>query len=139
MQPIEVAIIGVGGTLLGAIAGAAITYYFALRIAKTNTRIIAGIKLRAAFAPEIAIYKLNINRGDKWHINMMDNMFKEALTKHAAAIEEYRPFVPRESQRAYQQVWENYYSDFLEYYDTGEGEQSVFKKRIDAIFKFTEG
>jgi hypothetical protein len=132
--PESTGFIGIIGVLLGALFG----YFLSLRAAKLQWRRVAGAKLRAAFAPEIAKYYLNMERGDKWHINMMNDMFKEALPQHAAAIEEYRPFVPRKSQEAYQQAWDNYYRNFLDYYDTGEGEQAVFKQRIGAIFKFSK-
>jgi len=124
------AIISIIGTLLGVVIG----YFFSLRAVKLQWHRIAGAKLRAAFAPEIAKYDLNINRGDKWNINMMENLFKEALPGHAAAIEEYRYFIPSKSRVAYQQAWENYKNDFLEYYEN----QSIFKQRIDAIFKFAK-
>ncbi len=134
-------IFGIAGTYLG--------YHLSLSVAETqakhaetlaaiNARRIAGAKLRAAFAPAISKYALNINRGDKWTILMMQDMLTKALPRHAAAIEEYRCFIPHKSQAAYQQAWENYKSDFLEYYDTDAGQQTLFKERINAIFIFTE-
>jgi hypothetical protein len=130
------AFIGIFGTLLGVI----IAYFLSLRAAKLQCRRIAGAKLRAAFAPEIAKYYLNMKKGDKWYINMMTKMFEEALPRHAAAIEEYRCFISSKSNTAYQQAWENYHNNFLDYWDEGEGggEQILFRERIDAVFKFTE-
>ena len=139
MQPCEVAFIGVGGTLLGAILGAAITYYFAIRIATRNNRIAAGAKLRAAFSPFIAEYNFKARKGDFY---LQEEIFKNALVSQGAAIEEYRWFVPPERQRAYQKAWEDYYWNYGSVYFTdymvGKDKEKLFKQRIDAILKFTE-
>ncbi len=131
--------------LLGAITGATITYYCSLRKADIEARRVAGAKLRAAFAPEIAKYNLfSDNELSSFEGKMKANeMFKDALPKHAAAIEEYRCFICPEARMVYQQMWENYFRppwakciNFDDYLDNGGRE--LFKKRIDAIFKFTE-
>ena len=135
-------VLSIGGTLLGAIVG----YFLSSKIAKTqaihaetlaakNAQRIAGAKLQAAFAPEIG------------HVELMkdtfavDSALKAALHKHATAIEEYRWFVPPESQEAYQEAWEKYREPlegddiFSEYVRDG-GE--LFIERVWAILKFTE-
>ena len=101
------AFIAIVSTSVGAIVGAIITYFCSLKIAERNHRKIAGAKLRAAFAPEIAEYKVRVKKSD---FNLKGGDFlNNALVKHSAAIEEYRWFVPIESQRAYQKAWDDYY------------------------------
>lgn len=93
---------------------------------------VAGAKLRAAFAPEIAAYLFyGMSVGD----------FKEALFRHAPAFEEYRIYVPPKSQRRYQKAWECYYEPFngnvtqeLIY----KGKPELYRERIEAILKFAE-
>ncbi len=126
------AFMGILGTLLGVIIG----YLLSARVAKLQWRRISGGKMRAAFAPEIAKYYLLMKK-DNRQVQGMINIFEKALPRHAAAIEEYRAFVPCKSQGAYQEAWENYHQNFLDYWDEGKGEQTPFKHRIDEIFKFT--
>lgn len=127
------AFIGIFVTLVAVI----IAYFLSLRAAKLQWRRVAGAKLRAAFAPEIAKYGLFMKK-DNRQPNGMTEIFEEALPRHAAAIEEYRCFVPCKSKTAYQQAWENYYDNFFDYWDEGTGEQTPFKERINGIFKFTK-
>ena len=97
---------------------------------------VACAKLRAAFAPIIAKYKIRAKKEDL----SLSTMFEEAFFEHAAAIEEYRCFVTRKNQTAYQKAWENYYSPpvyFMDYV-MGDNRYEVFQQRINAIFKFTE-
>ena len=58
MNEVENSFTTIAAALLGAITAASITYYLSLRKADIETRMIAGAKLRAAFAPEIAKYNL---------------------------------------------------------------------------------
>lgn len=129
------AIIGVIGTLLGVI----IAYLLSQRAAKIQCRRIAGAKLRAAFAPEIAQYDLLY--GKQFDGPPIKEMLENALPKHAASIEEYRCFVPTKYQREYQNAWDDYYKEegniFLVRYAVRDNRRELFKQKIDAIFKFT--
>jgi len=93
--------------------------------------------LRAAFAPEIAKYNLMSDQELSSHEGGMRarEMFKEALPKHAAAIEEYRCFIRPEARMVYQQMWENYFRppwakciNFDDY--VWNGGRDLFKKRM---------
>ncbi len=129
------ALIGVIGTLLGVI----IAYSLSLRTAKIQHRRIAGAKLRAAFAPIIAKYNVLMKKREDFALS---TMFEETFWEHAAAIEEYRCFIPRKSQKDYQEAWENYYWNYGGIYFTdyvvGDNRHEIFQQRINAIFKFTE-
>lgn len=145
---------GVIGSIIGTLLGLFFGYYFskkitatqaqyAERLAAINARRAAGEKLRAAFAPEIGKYFLFFREGETKRSGAIADLLKNALPKHAAAIEEYRPFVPLKSQRAYQEAWENYHTplpnidpimDFWAY----ENAPDFFEERIEAILKFTE-
>ncbi len=128
------------GASVGAILGAIITYFCSLKLSERNHRKIAGAKLRAAFAPEIAEYKTRVKKSDFDLTH--DDFLKKALVKHSAAIEEYRWYVPLGSQRAYQQAWENYYFQYGGIYFTdylvGPNREKIFHQRIEAILRFTE-
>lgn len=130
----DAACIGIIGTLLGVI----IAYFLSLRAAKAQCRRIAGARLRAVFAPEIAQYNL-LPEGQIY------DMLMAALPKHAAAIEEFRCFVPRKHQEDYQDAWNNYHRPpdargmiYLTFYAVGTDRRELFKQNIDAILKFTE-
>jgi hypothetical protein len=147
---IAAGILGIIGTLLGIF----IAYRLSLRLARTqakhaenlatiNAQRIAGEKLRAAFAPEIAQYNLLFRNAERKPSGAVADLLKDALPKHATAIEEYQPFVPPKSQRAYQEAWENYHTPFEEIeinmaFWAYEDDPEFFKERIEAILKFTK-
>jgi len=87
--------------IIGATVGSFLAYRFSLRAAEIQMRRIARIKLRATFAPIIAEYNSWNEKGDLGK----DKFIQNALIAPAVAIEEYRWFVPRNSQVAYQQAW----------------------------------
>ena len=133
-------------TLAGVALGGLIGYLSASRIARLNSGIAAGAKLRSAFAPEIA--QMRLTRTYK-NFNNVKTLLEGAFPRHAAAIEEYSFFVPRKDRAAYQKAWEDYcYKaggvDFLEYaMGEGEGEKpqelfELFQKRVKAILRFTQ-
>ena len=138
------------GTLLGLVFGyhfskkiAATQAQYAERLAAINARRAAGEKLRGAFAPEIGKYYLLFRNEEFKSSGAAADLLKSALPKHAAAIEEFRPFVPIKNQRAYQEAWENYHTpvpntdpmmDFWAY----EYAPEIFEENIEAILKFTE-
>ena len=121
-------ILGVGATLLGVI----ISYWLSLKLTKKQARMVAGAKLRAAFAQDLADYFLKTGKP-----NALD--LQGAIFRHAPAVEEYRVFVPPESQGRYQKAWEHYHEpfgtlDLAIYTDNRE----IYIERIKAILKFTE-
>jgi len=121
-------ILGVGATLLGII----ISYWLSVRLIKKQVRMVAGAKLRAAFAPQMAEYTLMEREigGSLWH----------SFLDHSAAVEEYRIFIPKNRQGEYKKAWECYYKPLTERAGlTGPYEDSkICMERIEGILKFTE-
>lgn len=67
----------------------------------------AAAKLRAAFAPTLAMIYLARHHGT--HDRPDDDKFiKDNLLFHASAVEEFRPFIPSGKIGEYQQAWEEY-------------------------------
>lgn len=108
-------IIGISGTVIGGFLGYFIRLFIEHRLAidriKENIKITgfnhAAAKLRAAFAPALAMIYLARHHGT--HDRPDDDRFiKDNLLLHAAAVEEFRPFVPRNIRDEYQQAWEEY-------------------------------
>jgi hypothetical protein len=123
---------------LGALTG----YLSASRIARLNSRLSAGAKLRCAFAPELA--SMRLARTDEFGV--IDRLLNDAFPRHAAAIEEYRFFLRPKDQAAYQQAWEQYYTNggttggsvsWTDYY-MGDKPKELFEQRVQAILRFTE-
>lgn len=130
---IEGILIGMGITLLGVIVGGYVGYQFSRKVTEEQIRKMAGAKLRAAFAPDLAYFFLlgrDLTDGD---------MGDALITRQAPAVEEYRVFVPPESQGRYQKAWEHYYEPFrtqnLAIY---KNKKEIYRERIEAILKFTE-
>lgn len=108
-----VAIIGAAATVIAGFGGAALGAWFA---SKTGMKLVgetsknnAISKLRASFAPALAKIDIAKFHGD----TDLREFFDENIPTHAAAIEEFRPFVSDDT--AYQAAWDNYkktiYSD----------------------------
>jgi hypothetical protein len=97
--------------------------------------------LRAAFAPAIASVRL-AHGADK-SINA-EEVLREAYSRHAAAIEEYRFFVSPKDRAAYENAWRAYYEvgrcvRFFDYCSKGSGGSfEKFEERLGAIFAFTK-
>jgi MFS family permease len=130
------AIISLIGTIVGAILGGTITYFWSWRLAKKVTKSAIGGKLRAVFASILAEYNFRAEKGDFYLIQ--DNFIKNAITSPGAVIEEYRWFVPSTSQGAYQQAWEDYQSGDVGNAYIFPGGKKLFKQRIEAILEFTK-
>jgi hypothetical protein len=101
----ELALIGGGFTLAGALIAALVAYWFAVKAEELKERRAACASLRAAFAPSLATIYLGRHHGDHDR-PQVGNILKESLLTHASNIEEFRPFARNEV--AYQQAWEEY-------------------------------
>jgi hypothetical protein len=125
-------------TICGAVVGGLIGFLTTRQITKIKARIDAAARLRAVFAPAIAKYSL-IKETE------IETMLKSELPAQAAAIEEFRPFVPNQEQERYQKAWEDYHRPqsangsvyFLDYV-MGNSRRQLFQERIHAILKFAE-
>jgi hypothetical protein len=152
----EIACIGVGGMIVGALLTAWAGYRFTLDISKRefeNAKKLseferfrhAASKFKNIFAEGIAFYNFfNIKTdGHNWNIKWQERYFPAQAT----AIEEFRPFVKTERLSDYQKAWNEYHhpqgifggKNFNEYFIGDEKEvRDNFKKRIDAILEFTK-
>lgn len=93
--------------ILGALVGAWITYRFSLGLIVKQNSLNAAAKLRASFAPTLAMIYLARHHGT--HDRPDDDAFiKNNLILHAAAVEEFAPFVPKGKRDEYQKAWEEY-------------------------------
>jgi hypothetical protein len=125
--------------LIGTIIGALIGYFSAKRLTIFRTKIDAGSKLRAAFAPEIAKMRLLANGNKKFDV---DQLLESAFERHATAIEEFSIYVPNKKKEAYYKAWKDYYEiggsiRFFNYHP-GDEAYKLFFERIHAILQFTE-
>jgi len=134
------------------ILGACITYFFALKLAKQNTRREAGRRLREAFAPALAA--LHPISGDKKA--RTDTLLTAAFAKHRVAIVEFSFYLSGKKRKAFEEAWRVYYEvgGSVRFYDympnltvetngpNGErikttGSYELLQERIEAILKFT--
>lgn len=100
-------VIAGGFTIVGALIGALSAYWLSIRLERDKERRAACAKLRAAFAPALAMIYLARHHGPDDPPD--DVMFiQNELPKQAAAVEEFRAFVSNNDQVTYQTAWENY-------------------------------
>lgn len=117
-----IAVIGAIATVLAGFGGAALgacvayktgmklvqeTHKNAIAIMRRQEFNIAAAKLRAAFAPTLAMIYLARQHGDLDRPDV-DTHIKAALLAHGAAIEMFRPFVSAGNSTEYQKAWEDY-------------------------------
>ncbi len=108
--------------LAGIALGGVIGFLSATLIATQNARLAAGSKLRAAFAPELAIMRATpsnvriplkdiLNEPGRMPPMDVTEILFAAFNRHAAAIEEYRFFIPARNRAAYEAAWQEYYPE----------------------------
>jgi hypothetical protein len=118
--------------------GALIGYFSAQRVSNLNALHTAENNLRAAFAPSLAvIYLAKKHRnypGDEVPPFNVDSFLKESLLSQAAAIEVFRPHVPKSEMAAYQEAWEKYRYEVWNY----GFETTTFRSDIDDPWKVFE-
>ena len=151
----EIALIGVGGTVVGALLGAWIAYRFSLKLADINARQEANRRFIATFHRELAdIYPTPVN----WpsHIS---RYLGEKFTTLQAAVGEFRNYLPVEEWEAFDSAWFNYYcstgrevdkccQSYTHYmnFETTTSDQETqkqdgqeeFKHNVDRILKFAK-
>lgn len=114
----DLAWIAGGFTVLGALISALVAHRLALKLTdvqaanalaldKNRFEREAVAKLRAAFAPALAIIYLARHHGTH-DVPNVDAFVKKELLNHASAIEEFRPFVSLCQRTGYQAAWEEY-------------------------------
>lgn len=90
------------GTIVSACVGGGIGYWSAIRVSKLNARATAVAKFRSSFAPALA----KLFRSKRIGEHDLREFFDAVFLDHAAAVEEFRPFVS--DGTAYQEAWEDY-------------------------------
>lgn len=90
------------GTIVSACVGGGIGYWSAVRVSRLNARAGAAAKLRASFAPAQAKLFRSKSVGERDLREFFDTVFLD----HAAAFEEFRPFVS--DGLTYQNAWDEY-------------------------------
>jgi hypothetical protein len=92
-------------SILGGCISGAIGFASAYVMSAISARRVAAERLRLAFAPELA----SMRRAHADKTVDRKRLVEDAFSRHAVAIEEYRPFVSPRSRAAYQTAWQNYY------------------------------
>jgi hypothetical protein len=142
----EIALIGGGFTILGALIGALVGYWLARLLANRYAIIAAKSKLRSAFSGAQAIITVARLHAEGDHRRpSVSDFVREAFVVHAAAIEEFRPFVCAKDREAYQKAWQEYCVLELPLWDggifmayDGENPEFVIENKINDILLFAK-
>ena len=155
MSAYEIALIGVGGALVGALVGAWIAYLFSLKLADNNFRREANRRLISTFHSELSgIYPTPVN----WP-NDIDSFLKSKFSNLQAVVGEFRHCLPIQEWQAFDTAWLNYYcftgrevdkscQSYLHYMDfvsttsddktTKNDEKKNLKVNVDNILRFAK-
>lgn len=132
-------LIAVAGTLLGVLLGAWLTYRFAAVLANDAAKRFAGVKLREAFAPELAKF----SQPDRLNMIISIDILENAFDKHQIAVNEFRFYLTGKELKAFDRAWRDYYCapdnqvDFSRYLGGAE-EMKEALTRMEAIVAFTK-
>jgi len=135
------AIVSFAGVTLGGVVG----FFSARNISDRNVYATACAKLHSAFAPALAIIYIARHHGTHDR-PPVDATIKNFLLNHAAAVEEFRPFVSEHDRPAYQTAWEKYrqIAAQCEFSTAGEEwglklkEGELLETNIRAVLRFSE-
>ncbi|MCK7599088.1 hypothetical protein M0G74_17575 [Microbulbifer sp. CAU 1566] len=105
MSNYEIALIGVAGTIVGALLGSILTYRLSVNLSDRSHRLLASRKLVSVFAKELAdVYPTSVN----WPENI-DGYLRQKFTILQAAVSEFRFSLPESEWAAFDREWFNYY------------------------------
>lgn len=101
----EIALIGVGGTVVGTLLGALLGYRFSLSLATVTARREAAAKFRAAFKDELLALNPALSR------NSVDTctLLESAFDKHRSAVYDFMQHLKSPEKEEFEQAWEEYY------------------------------
>jgi hypothetical protein len=150
----EIALIGIGGIVVGTLLGAWVAYLFSLKLADINFRREANRRLIAAFHSELTdIYPTTVN----WPENI-DTFLGSKFSILQAAVGEFRHYIPVYEWEDFDRAWFNYYcstgrdvdrsgQNYLHYMNltmtsdqetTIQNGQKNLKDNVDNILKFAK-
>ena len=146
----EIALIGVGGTIIGSLAGAWIGYRLSISLVEIQAKRNAGLKLREAFKDEI----IALNPSQYALKEALPDFLNNAFYKHRSAIFDFAFLLPKKSEIAFYNAWHKYYCHkdlrnensipFFEQYslrgkniEEQHAIKQLVKKRIESILEFT--
>lgn len=95
-------------SLCGVLAGGVVGYFSARRISTLTARRAACAKFIAAFSPALGVLDKARRHGSDHDRPDASAFLRDAFVGHAAAIEDFRPFILTKDIPAYQQTWETY-------------------------------
>jgi hypothetical protein len=129
---------GIAGTLLGALINHILSFDRSRRDAKR----FAGLKLREAFAPELA----RLQTQGSFSLPESSDLLERAFEKHHMAVNEFRFYLTGNELEAFTSVWEEYYKDptggdkpyFSQYMALSREDIQKAIDRITAILELTK-
>lgn len=106
VSPYELALIGGGFTIVGTLAGAFITYRFALMLGRKEAKRQAGCRLLHAFSTEMATLNPNLNI----YPGAIKSTLIKAFEKHRKAMIEYGFYLEGAAKAEYDEKCMKYFS-----------------------------
>ncbi|WP_181179551.1 hypothetical protein, partial [Methylibium rhizosphaerae] len=108
----------------------------------------ASLSLRPLFSRRVRRTLTSIKRTNDVSEFNLSAYLKECFVQHAAAIEEFRPFVSKERIPSYQRAWEQYLeldpthwtgmAEFMAEHVNPENPLKVIRARIEALLSYSE-
>jgi len=105
LENYEIALIGIGGSLVGVLVGALLTYRFALKLADRSERLQINRNLIKVFTSELSdVYPTAVNSPEN-----IDPYLRSKFSKLQAAVAEFRLHLPCAEWEPFDQTWFEYY------------------------------
>ena len=127
-------LLAVAGTLLGVAFGILGTYFVSLHLARNHAKSLAGLRLRDAFAPEIA--KIRLLTEETRH--KAPDILRTAFEKHLMAANEFDFFLSKNERIAFAKAWEQYIARDSDRQDRFDKYLVLPEEAIEAIYVILE-
>ena len=129
------------GAVIGGTIGIVGTYIGAIKLARINNKSLAGMRLREAFAPELA----KLQHPERSGVAEFAEILERAFEKHQMAVNEFRFFLTGDELTSFNKAWREYYSyphedkpNFSKHMMLSDEDIQNTIKEIEAILNFTK-
>ena len=127
------------GAIIGGILASVVSYRLSAKLLKAQNREVAAARLRATFAPEMAIMRERHQSKtiDEELPRDIIKALNDGISRYWPTVEEFRLYLSDEKKKEYDKAWQDYYwHGGLAY--VRKSDISLYFERVEKILAFAE-